>query len=893
LILLYPPPFIQRWLNYHGAPKWNDVTLDGDFAFLPEDQLSIIGEKWIREGFARNRSKSQMVLVVAADQKLEHEHFAVANDLLRRIRNLQGIAAFQQAMLVKDQLARETKPNPELKAEYESNIKSAISAFDDAIEREGRIAALLKTNQNVDHVFALPYYNLAQVYRESGDVSNYQYELRIALALDPSLPPEATHQLPQIENLPIVDMWDWHDHGIKQKLVSKDGCARLAVVQISNEFVAVENIRMLEILEAEIAVVRDHWAAVFAKGDLHTGISGSAAVGADMLRAAKDGIRNTEVVTVSLVLIILLLIYRAPILIAIPLVSIGVSLFAATAVLAALTQLDSLPGFGWWELKVFTTTKIFIVVILFGAGTDYCLFLIARYKEELATGAEPDVAIERTIAAVGDAILASALTTIVGLGMMYFADFGKYKFSGPVIGISLLVTLAACLTLAPALLRMTGRLVFWPSGVKIRTENSTPIAASRFWSPIANLVIRYPGRILLLGFVLLAPAAGYGWLTQDRVTYDLFHALPDGRPSKVGARLMRRHFPIGETGPITLLAKCKDADFDRPEQWGLIADLTKAVREADERVISIRSIVDPLGDYPDGNVPRTNLTLQILRPRMRDIFISSTQGTVGEITRLELITSEDPFSPAAAEILDNVHARVLKLQSENDPFWSNSEFAFTGITAAIHDLRAVTRSDTQRIEVLVVLAVFGVLLVILKRPVACLYLILTVLVSFYATMGISQWFFEFLYGAGYPGMDWKSPLFLFVILVAVGQDYNVYLATRVFEEQQRRGPFAGLRFAMIQTGGIITSCGIIMAGTFISMTSGVWGELIPSWLPGAAYFQSGSGALRGMVELGFSLSLGILLDTLVVRTVLVPTYFALHARWKAGRTSLTPTKTNI
>ncbi|MFT5526218.1 MAG: RND superfamily putative drug exporter, partial [Pirellulaceae bacterium] len=118
---------------------------------------------------------------------------------------------------------------------------------------------------------------------------------------------------------------------------------------------------------------------------------------------------------------------------------------------------------------------------------------------------------------------------------------------------------------------------------------------------------------------------------------------------------------------------------------------------------------------------------------------------------------------------------------------------------------------------------------------------------------------------------------------AIGQDYNVYLTTRVFEEQQRRGPFAGLRFAMIQTGGIITSCGIIMAGTFISMTSGVWGDLIPSWLPGAQFFLVGSGALRGMVELGFSLALGIMLDTLIVRTVLVPTYFALHARWEAGQ----------
>ena len=182
----------------------------------------------------------------------------------------------------------------------------------------------------------------------------------------------------------------------------------------------------------------------------------------------------------------------------------------------------------------------------------------------------------------------------------------------------------------------------------------------------------------------------------------------------------------------------------------------------------------------------------------------------GHVARFDIILADDPFSAAAIQRLNVIDRRLRELPSIV-PYWHPVTFELIGTTAGIRDLKRVTESDRRLIEQLVVIAVLAVLLILLRRPLICIYLIVSVLLSYLVTIGMTELFFHWLYGDTYFGVDWKVPMFLFVILIAVGQDYNIYFATRVFEDQKRLGLREGLRSAIMTTGGIITSCGVIMA----------------------------------------------------------------------------------
>lgn len=652
------------------------------------------------------------------------------------------------------------------------------------------------------------------------------------------------HDVEHTPGLGIVDIWTEKTPVVGAQLPSLDGRAGRVIVRLTNEFMATDNIRVL----AEVKrIVAEHRAQ--APAGLRVGITGSAAIGGDMLAAAAESVANTHYTTIVLVTLTLLLIYRSLWLALVPLVTIGVAAATSLDLLALLAEWSrSHPG-AWPVIRVFTTTQIFVVVLLFGAGTDFCLFLTARFREERAAGKDEREAVAFSLAGVGGALVASAFTTILGLAMMGFAQFGKFTYSGPSIAVSLAVTLVACLTLVPALL--STRL-----GAAVgRSDSQEDVRWQSWWERIAAAILRRPGTILAVSLLVAAPLAWVGW--NVGVTYDLLGELSPERASRQGTALLRRHFPPGDVGPLVVLAEHPDGNLDSVDGQFLIAELAKPLDDL-EAVAHVRSLYRPTG-APPGSVSVFSVQgLQELAapgsPLTQAAFVSQTGELAGKVTRLFLVLNADPFSAEAMAICDEVEALLHRIADDPESPWHGATFALSGTTPGLRDLKTVTTADQRLIQLLVTAAVLAVIVVLLRRPVVCLYLIATVLLSYFVTMGITDLVFHALRGEAYTGLDWKAPLFLFVILVAVGQDYNIYLVSRVMEEQRTFPGREGLRRAIVKTGGIITSCGIIMAGTFVSMMTA---------------------QLHGMVELGFALSLGILLDTFIVRTVLVPAFLAL------------------
>lgn len=665
----------------------------------------------------------------------------------------------------------------------------------------------------------------------------------------------------------------------------------LTAVTLNGTFVSkVARVAVSEILD-ELDKLRPE-----APAGLNLAVTGSAAVGRDSNTAANESVEATTVATIVLVVIILLVVYRSPILALIPLATIALSAWVSLKLIALMAR----PPF---HFQVINVTKVFVIVVLFGAGTDYCLFLIARYREELARGLSRSAAIAESIRQVGGALVASAGTVILGLGMLWFSTFAKIQYTGPAIAVSLGIALIAALTLAPVLLQLLGNAVFWPfqppqhhAGADPEEERLEETPMFGFWARVADVVVRHPLPILVVSLLALAPFAWIG--TQTHASYDMLTDLGPTQPSVVGTRLFQQYYAEGETGPSTVLIRHPRIDF-RTER-GLDALRSLSTRLAAlPNVAEVRSLARPLGqplkllpmvDTPGatekpasgGLLSGLGQSLQQGAEKLRreaqarafERYVSLSPSVAdadrNHITRVDVVFTVSPFSEEGMQTLNLVEQTVREATLPGASL-EGAEFGLAGTTVEIDDLKKVTTTDERRMYVLVTLGVYAILVVLLRRPGICLYLIATVLLGYLASLGATELVFRALHTGPGPwiGLDWKVGFFLFVILVAVGEDYNIFLMSRVIEEEEKYGPIEGTRRAIAHTGGIISSCGAIMAGTFLAMLFGT---------------------LTTLKELGFALGLGVLLDTFVVRPILVPAFVVLWHRLRPTADLDVPTR---
>jgi RND superfamily putative drug exporter len=534
----------------------------------------------------------------------------------------------------------------------------------------------------------------------------------------------------------------------------------------------------------------------------------------------------------------------------IPLLSIALAVWIALNILAMCTRI---PGF-----YLVNISAIFAIVMLYGAGTDYCLFLISRYREELAAGKSATTALIDSVGGVGEAVTASAATTICGLGLMALAEFAKVRCGGPAIAVSLGVALLASLTLTPALLALVGRLAFWPVGVpRVAT---TTAESEGIWGRLSHGVLRRPILIGVVSFLALVPLAMLGLTVKP--SYRATAELSPQSSSVQGLDAIARHFTPGELGPITLLLE-SDQSWDSPVGKQLIDHLSVGFGVL-PNVAEVRSLTRPLGQplAPMVEAPPAkgglfaHLVSKVsanLEDRVQTATRAHYLARNGEkhVTRLDVVLRTDPFDPRSAETLEVIQlwaSDAVPLLAEGMGQVRSETY---GITVSSKDMAVVTESDRARINWMVVAGVLLILFLLVRHLGLALYLLGTVLVSYFATLGATMILAHLAHGRPFGEVDWRVPFFLFTILVAVGADYNIFLLSRAMEEKKRHGGREGLRRGLAHTGGTITSCGLIMAGTFATLM-----------LAG----------LNTLVQVGFALAFGVLLDTFLVRPFLVPAF---------------------
>jgi len=665
-----------------------------------------------------------------------------------------------------------------------------------------------------------------------------------------------------LEQLKLGKVESYQDGLLGCKLTSNDRQCTLVQVSLNTPFLALATKAAVD--RAGIAV-KKRFAEAKDKG-LQFYTTGAAGVGRDLNKVACESLEDTTLATVILVVVVLLCVYRAPLLALVPLCTIAISVWVSLKLLAIMTLL---PG-----VHLVSISKIFAIVILYGAGTDYCLFLISRYREELEDGFAISQAIARSLGGVGEALAASAGTVMVGLGLMATAEFAKVRYAGPAIALSLGVALLAALTLTPALLRLFGRTIFWP-GRPPCPETKPQILATDcplklgLWDCISHRVAAHPVMVWGFAVLILLPFVLVGLRVQP--TYRATGELSPGTESLQGLAAIQRHFTAGEIGPVTVLL-ASDTDWSSREGVLQIDHLSRGFANL-PNVAEVRSLTQPLGrPFIDlAPVPGTEgwitRILTLLEPLMesfredmrdmaRDHYVSTfedsdaPEGKKRFITRLDVILKSDPFeqeSIATLELIETWLKNVLPIQSLVGPLQAEC----FGITANGKDLAEVTEGDRHRVNSLVLLAIFAILLFLVRNLVVAAYLLATVLASYFAALGATVMAGSLLTSQPLVSIDWRVPFFLFTILIAVGEDYNILLVCRALQERRRHGSVEGMRRALAKTGGAITSCGLIMAGTF------------------ATLMLAGLGTL---MQMGFALAFGVLVDTFLVRPFLVPAF---------------------
>lgn len=607
-----------------------------------------------------------------------------------------------------------------------------------------------------------------------------------------------------------------------QKSASEDGEALITPVFFDKKASTNELQQALDQLKDRLKdeTEDDPFNQKLSSGGLHVKFTGPVGIQIDTTKLFGQADITLLIATTLLVLILLVLLYRSPLLAIVPLIGVGFAYLAINPILGFMASK------GW--ITIDAQAVSIMTVLLFGAGTDYCLFLVSRFRDELQKESNKYQALRHSVKGAGGAIMMSALTVVLALLTLLLAHYVSYdRFAIP-FSLAIFVMGIAALTLLPALLAIFGRASFFPfiprtekMAEELERKKGKPVrrpkSKSRLSKGVGRWVTRKPWVIIIGCIIVLGGLATFS--TRISYTYGLLDSFPKTMPSREGFAIISNHFPAGELAPVQVIVNDEGKD--------------QSVRKQLRSLSYVKDVTGPVKGKDNSDIKQYQLTL-----------------------------SMDPYSPTAVQKIPKIKHAVEQglenagIENVKDHVWIGGE------TATLYDTKQVTSRDQSVIIPVVIIIIAILLFLYLRSIVAMAYLLATVLLSYFAALGAGWLMIHFGYGTD--AMQGLIPLYSFVFLVALGEDYNIFMISSIWKKRKVVSLKEAISDGVVQTGSVITSAGLILAGTFAVL----------SVLP-----------MQVLVQFGTVTAIGVLLDTFIVRPLLVPaitTVLGRYAFWPGG-----------
>lgn len=541
-------------------------------------------------------------------------------------------------------------------------------------------------------------------------------------------------------------------------------------------------------------------------------VTGPVGISIDAIGLFSSADVSLLIATVVIVLVLLLLIYRSPVLAIIPIIAVGFAYMVTSPILGFMADQ------GW--ITVDAQSISIMTVLLFGAGTDYCLFMISRYRQILYHEPDKKKAIFQAITGSSGAIAMSGFTVVAAMLVLLLAEYGAYQRFAVPFSLSIFIMFIASLTLVPALLAIFGRGSFYPfvprtheMEVERAKKKGKPAPAPRkvreSW--IGRIVTTRPWAVLAITVVLLGGLATFS--TQVKFTYDLLSSFPENVPSREGFKVIGEQFSQGELAPVKVIV----------DAGGKETDLKQRLESLDY----INKVGEPQQGAENAN-----------------------------ITAYDVEFNLNPYSIEAMQHIPDLRATAEAALKDAGVANVDQQVWIDGQTAEQYDIEVAGERDAKVIIPVVIGMITLLLLLYLRSIVATVYLIITVVLSYFSALGLGWIIIH--YGLGADAIQGAIPLYSFVFLVALGEDYNIFMISSIWQKRKTMPLRQAIKEGVGETGSVITSAGLILAGTFAVLAT----------LP-----------IQVLVQFGIITAIGVLLDTFLVRPFMVPAITALLGKW--------------